>query len=295
MKDASHGTYHERLNRVLEHLERHLDEDLSLEELAEVAWFSPHHFHRIFTGMVGEPVLAHVRRLRLQRAGHRLAYTDLPVTDVALGARYESLEAFSRAFKAQFGMAPSRWREAARAGDVETMGGAAYPPKGRTVAAMHKGGTTMDVAVKTLPEMLVAYVRHVGPYVECGKAWGSLCGWAGPRGLLGPDARFVGLSHDDPESTPPDKVRYDACVTVPDGTAAEGVVGVKTVGGGEYAAVLHKGPYERLHETYAGLCGVWGPGSGREFGPGACLEFYLNDPQTTPPEELLTEVCVPLE
>lgn len=107
MNNALLETYQERLNRVLDHLERHLDDDPSLEELAGVACFSPHHFHRIFTGMVGESVRAHQRRLRLQRAAHRLTFTSLPVTDVALDAGYESLEAFSRAFKTQFGQPPA--------------------------------------------------------------------------------------------------------------------------------------------------------------------------------------------
>ncbi|WP_028588131.1 AraC family transcriptional regulator [Desulfocurvus vexinensis] len=284
MNDELRETYAERLNRVLDHLERHLDDDPSLEELAGVACFSPYHFHRIFTGMVGESLGAHLRRLRLQRAGHRLQFTALPVTRVALDAGYESLEAFSRAFRAQFGMAPSRWREAARAGATATPG----------TAARHKGEPTMDVNVKTLPETTVAYVRHTGPYMGCGAAWERLCAWAGPRGLLGPQARFLGLSHDDPESTPPERVRYDACIAVAPQTRPEGDVGVKTVGGGQYAVVLHQGPYETMHATYAHVCGVWGPGSGREFSPQPSVEIYLRDPAITPPQELLTEIWVPL-
>jgi len=284
MNDALRETYAERLNRALDHLERHLDDDLSLEELAGVACFSPYHFHRIFTGMVGESLRAHVRRLRLERARHRLQFTTLSVTRVGLDAGYESPEAFSRAFRAQFGMAPSRWRDTARAGGTATPG----------ASLRNTGEPTVEVTVKTLPTMTVAYVRHTGPYVECGAAWERLCAWAGPKGLLGPQARFLGLSHDDPESTPPERVRYDACITVPQETRPEGEVGVKALGGGQYAVTLHKGPHETMHATYARLCGVWGPESGREFGPQASVEFYLNDPATTAPEELLTEIWVPL-
>ncbi|MCK9239519.1 AraC family transcriptional regulator [Desulfocurvus sp.] len=284
MANGLRETYAERLNRALDHLERNLDEDPSLEELARVACFSPFHFHRIFTGMVGEPLRAHVRRLRLERARHRLQFTSLSVTRVALDAGYDSPEAFSRAFRAQFGMAPSHWRDTARTGATTTPGG----------RSRDTGGRSMDVAVKTLPEMTVAYVRHTGPYMECGAAWERLCAWAGPKGLLGPGTRFLGLSHDDPEITAPERVRYDACITVPRETGPEGEVGVKAIGGGQYAVTLHKGPYEKMHETYARLCGGWGPESGREFGPQASVEFYLNDPSSTAPEELLTEIWVAL-
>lgn len=294
MNDVLRGTYHERLNRVLDHLERHLDEDPRLADLADVACFSAHHFHRIFTGMVGESVRAHVRRLRLQRASHRLLFTDMPVTDAALDAGYESLEAFTRAFKAQFGLPPGRWRDAARAGDVASMAGPDRLPQGRIAAAMREGGFAMEVDIRQLPEMRVAYVRHVGPYEQCCGAWEALCAWAGPRGLFGPDSRFVGVCHDDPESTPPERIRYDACLVVGDEVRPEGPVGVKTVGGHECAVVLHEGPYENLHKTYAYLCGAWGQDSGREFAPEASYEFYLNDPGTTPAEELRTEICVPL-
>ena len=66
-------------------------------------------------------------------------------------------------------------------------------------------------------------------------------------------------------------------------------------GGGPYAVALHRGAYARLGETYAHVCGVWAPKSGREFRVEPCLEFYRNDCDTTPEAELVTEVCVPLE
>lgn len=294
MKDTQLGSYHERLNRVLDHLERNLDDELTLESLAGVACFSPHHFHRIFTGMVGESVKKHVRRLRLQRAEHRLVFTELPVTDIAFSAGYDSPEAFSRAFKRQYGLAPSRWREDALAGALETEAGPDRPRMGHVVASMRQGGITMEVKIQTLEPMRVAYVRSIGPYEQCEAAWNQLCGWAGPKGLLGPSTVFVGLSHDDPESTPADKIRYDACITVDESVEPEGQVGVKEIEAVECAVVLHKGPYTDLHKTYAYLCGVWGASSGREFGSQAGLEFYLNDPQSTPPEELLTEIWLPL-
>jgi len=64
---------------------------------------------------------------------------------------------------------------------------------------------------------------------------------------------------------------------------------------GECAVITHEGPYERLNQTYAGLFGQWLPHSGRELRSQPSLEFYLNDPDGTPPEELLTDIYAPLE
>ncbi|MBN2446689.1 MAG: GyrI-like domain-containing protein, partial [Phycisphaerae bacterium] len=104
-----------------------------------------------------------------------------------------------------------------------------------------------------------------------------------------------GVSYDDPEVTPPDKLRYDACIVVDDKVRASGDVGVQTIGGTRYAITTHKGPYECLSETYAALMGQWMPANGQEPGCGPCLEVYLNSPQNTPPEQLLTDVHVPLK
>jgi AraC family transcriptional regulator len=157
-----------------------------------------------------------------------------------------------------------------------------------------KGEESMEVQVKQFPKTRVAAVRHTGPYQECCKAWSAVCAWAGKKGLFGSATKFIGVSYDDPEITPPDKIRYDACVTVGEGVEGEGDVFVQEIGGGEYASAIHKGAYKRLNETFAHICGVWGPQSGREFGSAPCLEVYLNDPERTPEEELLTEVYVPL-
>jgi len=77
--------------RVLVHIQQHLDETIELDELAHIAHFSPYHFHRIFRGMVGESLMEHVRRLRLERAAHRLKFTDTSVTNIAFDAGYETL------------------------------------------------------------------------------------------------------------------------------------------------------------------------------------------------------------
>ena len=108
MKATTLQHYRERILKVLVHVQQNLDEATSLERLAEVAGFSPFHFHRIFRGMVGETVAEHVRRLRLERAAMRLKHTDQPVTRIAFDAGYEAHEAFTRAFGAMFGVAPSR-------------------------------------------------------------------------------------------------------------------------------------------------------------------------------------------
>ena len=166
--------------------------------------------------MVGESVMEHVRRLRLERAAFRLKFSDQPVTRVAFEAGYETHEAFTRAFGAMFGL---RRRNSAKAHR-------ALPyPRPRPASTSRADGrlTGFQPSIRrptdgrphrTVPAIRVAFMRHVGPYCEAGAAWERLQAWAGPRGLFGPRTLVLGVCHDDPEVTPADKVRYDACVTV---------------------------------------------------------------------------------
>lgn len=298
MKEITRKVYQERILRVLTYIQRHLDEPLELNELAAIAYFSPFHFHRVFRGLVGESLMEHIRRLRLERAAHRLRTTGRSILDIALEAGYETHESFTRAFRSQFGLAPSSAREGVCL--TETAGhrsGVHYQPRGGIpkFKPLTQGGTAMDVKIVKRQPTRVAFVRHIGPYQECEEAWHKLCAWAGPRGLLGPGAAMIGISYDDPEVTPPEKIRYDACVTVDDKVEPEGEIGVQTLPGGDYAMTVHQGPYEKLAETYGRLSGEWAPRSGRLVGSDPCLEVYLNDPHTTPPDQLRTEIYVPLE
>ena len=95
-------SYEERLHRVLRHIESNLDSRPDLAQLAEIACFSPYHFHRIFSSMMGGSVAAYVRRLLLERAGQQVAHTRDPITLIALDAGYESVDAFTRPFPAHF-------------------------------------------------------------------------------------------------------------------------------------------------------------------------------------------------
>lgn len=298
MKTATLNDYKRRLLRVLVHIQAHLDESLGLEELAGLACFSPYHFHRIFKGLTGESVKEHVRRLRLERAASRLKLGALPVTHIALEAGYESHEAFTRSFRSAFGASPSQYRSSRRPSRPAAVPSGLHYGEGRPLShfkSIQPGGKKMEVKIVKREPLRVAFMRHVGPYAEVGATWDRLLPVLGKEGLLGGDALLLGICHDDPEVTPPERIRYDACVSVDDDFAPAGDIGVQVVPGGEYALTTHFGPYHKVGETYTKLLGQWLPRSGRELRSSPCFEVYLNDPQSTEPEDLLTDLYAPLE
>jgi AraC family transcriptional regulator len=296
MRPVTLQDYKRRLLRVLVHIQNHLDDPLELDSLARLASFSPCHFHHIFTGMVGESLKEHVRRLRLERAASRLKLTTVPVTELAFDAGYQSLEAFTRSFRAAFGLSPSRFRLSRRRVVAVAPSGLHYA-NGKPFTRFKTFQTKtkpMEINIQHLNPIRVAFMRHVGPYSTVGPTWEKFLPSFGKDGLLGGDTRFIGICHDDPDVTPPDKIRYDACVSVDDAFLPSGEIGVQIIPGGDYAVTTHFGPYEKLGETYAQLMGQWLPRSGRELRSTPCFEIYLNDPQSTETEDLLTDIYAPL-
>jgi len=291
--------YNKRVMRVLLFIQQHLDEAMSLSKLAEVANVSQYHFHRLFKGMVGEPVLEHIRRLRLERAALHLKSTERSVSQIAFDAGYETHEAFTRAFKSLFEMSPSNYRKEHR-----------IVPQAHSPSGIHyntdewiDGFTSLtedvqmnEVKVVEREKTRVAFARHIGPYSGVHDAWGKLCGWAYKSGYKHFLDKCVGVCLDDPDVTDANKIRYDACMIIDDeDVKLEEGIDIQYLEGGSYCRMVHVGSFESMDTTYAAMIQKWLPESGYELRDLPSLNFYQNDPDSVPVEELRTEVLIPVK
>lgn len=277
--------YQGSIMRVMLLIQARLDAPPSLAEVAEVAAFSPYHFHRLFTAFTGESLSAFVRRLRLERAANRLRQTFDPITEIALDAGYETPTNFGKAFRQQFGQSPSAYRAENHLLDtaVFQQSRAQEPIK-------------MTPKIVNLAPQTVLFVRKTGPYSQASAAaFATLLPFAYRHKLLTQNTRLIGISHDSPDITDPDKLRYDACLTLDQAIEPQGEFGLQTIAGGRYALFVHKGPYEQFTETYTLIFGQWLTHSGERLRDVPTFERYLNrDPRRTKPENLRTEIYIPL-
>jgi AraC family transcriptional regulator len=270
-----HIPWVERMLRTLDHIHAHLDADVNPAELARLAGFSPHHFHRVFRGMVGESVMGYVRRLRLERAALRLKHGESSVSAVAIDAGYGSHEAFTRAFRDRFGVVPSAFRDT----DI-----ASEPP----------------VRLQREPARQLLAARHIGAYEGVGAAWETLIGVAGRLGWLATPPITMGLVYDDPDITDAAQCRYEAAIVVPDGQPAvvpewaPPTMIVRTLPAGTWACLVHVGGYDSIQSTYDALLGQALPRRGIELADEPTVEVTLDDPRTTPPDRLRTDIRVRL-
>jgi AraC family transcriptional regulator len=153
----------------------------------------------------------------------------------------------------------------------------------------------MDVQVIDRPALRVGALRHIGSYQEIGEVFRRLGDIAGGAGLFQhPGAAMLAIYYDDPESTPPDRLRSDAAIAVPDGVALPAGLAEQRVAGGRYARTLHVGPYEQLGNAWARFKREGLDARGYRRRDGASYEVYLNDPMQTPKEELQTELYIPI-
>ncbi len=114
--------YGVRINRALNYAQEKLPAYVELDEVAQIAAFSPYHFHRIFILVVGETFAGFMRKRRLEWAAMELLKTQRRIIDISLDAGYETQESFARAFKQHFNSTPGRFRYRVRSPEQAFLG-----------------------------------------------------------------------------------------------------------------------------------------------------------------------------
>ncbi|QZA77714.1 GyrI-like domain-containing protein [Deefgea tanakiae] len=284
-KASTMQDYTRRLMRVVQTLWQDPLRVYTTEQLAEVAHFSPFHFHRIYREMMGETVKATQQRLRLHFASRDLVEAgELPLSRVAQRAGYQSSAAFVRSFAAAYGVTPGVYRR-----------------QRLQLSLQFKLTPEIDmysVEIRSISAPIhLAARRHLGPYLNIGEAF-SLLELALPTLPALPDARWFGLYHDDPydvrQGVVGAELRSDACVEITEQGALPADLQKVQITAGRYAVIEHRGAYSELEQAYKWLIGVWLPQSGEMPLPVPGIELYLNDPCNTEPKDLRTEVWLAL-
>jgi AraC family transcriptional regulator len=306
MKPSTRSFYEGAVQRTVSAVLTSLDTALDLEALARHAALSPFHFHRLFSGILGETPLELHRRLRLERAASQLASGEAPVTEIAFSAGYETHEAFTRAFRQHYGASPTEFRGAHATG----VSGCARPPQFelRARSGIHfrtaaedvprlvviEGESTMQVTIKTMPEMRVAALRHVGPYQRISETFAKLGDVVGRAHLFDGPPTMLAIFYDDPQVVPAKDLRSDAGLVVGEGVSLPDGLEERRLGAGRYATLTYQGSYEALGDAWARFMGEWLPRSGERAANAPTYEIYRNTPAQVPTEKLLTDLYLPL-
>jgi AraC family transcriptional regulator len=271
-RESSIEEYRARIARALSYIQANLAGEIDLDSVAAVACFSKYHFHRIFTALVGESFADYLRRLRLERAAILLeTRPSMTVTEVAMASGFSSPSVLSRDFSERFGVPPSAWRETHGPGATAIEAGMPWQAGVELDKILAPG--CISLSVKELGPFHFASVLSSGGYgPSIDAAWGRLCRWAGPRGLLGPTSLAAGMAWDSPEITEAERCRYSVCLAAPPQLEVSGEIVSLDLPSRSYLVLAYKGP--DLSSAYSCLYKTCLPSSGFEPEDAPSLEFY---------------------
>jgi AraC family transcriptional regulator len=309
--------YRSRLNRTIDYIHNHYDEELNLTKLAEIACFSKFHFHRIFRAMVGETLNDFVQRIRLEKSVQKLT-TDLnkSITEIALDCGFSSSQNFAKIFKSHYGMTPSIMRKEFNWDDWiikmrnlkgknkdNLQPGEAYVydyyhnKRQLPIDKILDKRCVLQVKIENLPDLHVAYIRSRGPYnyktIE--PVFRQLSQWAYPRGMNENNSMVLGVVRSNTVITPEDKLIYDVCITVPESIKADRWVGIQVLPGGKFAIHHCEIEKNRDEEAWLNLVLNWLTSSDYQPDDRPLYQIYYNDLDTHPLKHQILDLCLPIK
>lgn len=241
--------YIQRINKVIDYIEEHLNEKLTLIELARVAMFSKYHFHRIFKIVSGETLNNYIKRLKMEKA-YRQIQSGLKtnISEIADEFGYQSTANFSRDFREYFGIAPSEAKNA----------------KSKPIERKLNNTNNVSITFKgieNIPDKKLLYKRvNTGYNTEIiSTAFNELYQFAIENNLLQSIEQIIGIGYDDPDYTPVDKCRYDACITLNSKVnfPKQNNFNRKILKGGKYAVFLFEGQKEQFFAAWDIIFKEW--------------------------------------
>jgi AraC family transcriptional regulator len=286
--------YQERFHQLLNYIDSHLDEELTIDKLSSIACLSKYHFHRQFSSLFGITAFAYIRQAKMKRASYQLAFKkDMRIVDIAVANGYESSEAFSRAFSQSIGQNPSQFREQPQ----WTPWYEKYQQfKKLRIQRIKSDQDLPHVDVINFGEIKVASLEHIGALESLGNTINLFINWRINNNLSLKVSRTFNIVYDDPTVTEPEKCRYDICASVKS-DVKENQYGViaKTIPTGRCAVIRHVGSDDTISEDIAYLYSGWLPQSKEELRDYPIfferISFFPDVPET----EIITDIYLPLK
>jgi len=157
-----------------------------------------------------------------------------------------------------------------------------------------------EIQIKKLEEKHVAYISFVGNYIGNAEIFKSLfnqlCGWAGPKNLITQDSVFLSSYQDDPQTTPPEELKLELCMVVPEETEVEGEIAKKTLPGGKYVVANFEitGP-EEYGPAWEKVVNWMAENNYEIDMTRPSYEIYKNNPEEHPEKHHIIDICMSMK
>lgn len=297
MRSQSEQSYRLRINRVVMHIQQHLDADLDGAVLAGIAAMSRFHFHRVFAAMTGVTPSAYVQRVRVAAAVQALRASRAPVGRIALDCGFESGASLAKALRREYGLSPS----AARSALLDTRIGLGTHATPHTPQPRRR--TMLEPTLHDLPARALLCATERGAVANdltaaSQRAFDRLFPAAERLGVAQRSTACLAICPDEMKSPDDPDMRFIAALAydgpAPDVSATPGIE-CRTLAGGRYAVFRHVGPYNTLWQTWVAIYRDWVPRSTLALRDEPPFELYVSDASKEKPERLITDIHVPVE
>lgn len=297
--------YLDLLSRAVACIDQRLAEPLNGDVLAERAAMSRFHFHRVFRAYFGTTVTGYITWRRLQHACTLLAAGPRPVLDVALAVGYESAQALAKAMRRELGITPSAIRSGEQPAWQRLF-------DRRPAPAPIGDDRMLKPQLVDLPAL--HFLTATGRGMDGGNmargarmAFGELIPAIEGSGHLPRMTGCVAMFPDEPQSLADQQARvlagavFDYSLVDRRGTVArpklplKGTLAWQTHPAGRYAVFTYLGRYEGLPLAWAGVYRGWLPATGYPLRDAAPFEHYVSNACETVPDQLRTDLYLPLQ
>ncbi len=301
-----------RINRVIDYIRLNIEREITLAELADVSNFSKFHFHRIFRAITGMTPNEFITKAKLGKAEYILLNnSNDTISDIAYLVGFSSVSSFSKSFKKNYKISPSKLREKSRIlnsknGQAQSKIGQPLESNDNYVAPILLNEKfkdmglkkTINIEIKNLDDLPVIYIRnhsiHVHDSDNFGKMFNTLIAWANTRELLDfPTTKALTVYRSMPDTN--GMLQADACLSVSQEIQGEGQIGKTIIKGGKYVVLHKEGTLDECFSAWDYLYNEWFPNSGYQPDDRGVYLNHLNDSKTHPEGLHIFDMCISIK
>lgn len=195
------------INKSIDYILNHIDDDISVDDVAHYCNFSKYHFSRMFKAETGMSIYSFIKSLKIDQSAVSLKVEkEKTITDIGADFGYSSSN-YSSAFSKEFNISPAHFRKSLNSADT-------YSPfhSDQKVNFKSLEHYQQNITIKNLDNIKVIYERYVGDYSEIGGNWYDIMNRY--KKYFKEDTLMIEKSYNDPSISSFEKSIYDLCITV---------------------------------------------------------------------------------
>lgn len=273
----------EMVKQGIDYIMQHLDEELSIEAVADHCHFSKYYFSRVFKAETGESVYSFIKRLKMEQSAVNLKLEKgRTITDIGLEYGYSSSN-YSSAFKNHLNVSPAEYRKSIDRSSVLHP----YCP-GEYARFQTFEEYAGQVQILELDDFVVICERYIGNYSELGDNWSEFT--EKYKDYLKADTLLIERFYDDPSITSVSQCLYDLCMTVDKDCLLENITKIQ---GGKFAVYRFDGLVEHIFAALQGMFRTWLASSGYEMDERYGLDIYRSIDRAN--MRVVMDFCIPVK